>query len=209
LKYLSTKLLSHDDAANSLSLRDAFAARIAPILLTSPVLPSLSVLQRNLDELDIEGLETVSSSFFSGQGSSADLSSLLQPGSEDEWVAFTTSYADGARVAPQDMSSISTSEARRCVLATLLSGTFKDCSLLVSLPDKTIRIADTEPKPPRKLPEWAELDSQPTHTCLQPGVGVAKTPIDHHISVKMLSKDANAIVVTRVLVLTHFRFLWA
>jgi inositol-pentakisphosphate 2-kinase len=179
MKHLSTQLISLGAMAGPSDLRNAFTDRCALILLTSPVLPTLSHLQRYFDELDIEGLETVLSSYSSRQGTS-DLTSLLQPGSEDEWAAFATSHADRVGVAPQDMASISSSDTRQCVLATLLSGTFKDCSLLVSLPDKTVSVADTEPKPPRKLLEWAELDSH-----------IVRTYADVPAAQRRRCKDAN------------------
>jgi hypothetical protein len=145
------------------TLREAFASCFAPILLASPVLPALSRLQRTLDELDVEGLETVLSSFAAQQGSSAtsdNLTQLLRPGGDDEWAAFVATYQERSTLVPSDLSSITSSEARQSVLSCLLSGTFKDCSLLVSLEHGTVKVIDTEPKPPRKLPQWAELDSE-------------------------------------------------
>jgi inositol-pentakisphosphate 2-kinase len=149
------------------ALREAFAAHYTPILLTSAVLPTLSRLQRTLDELDIEGLQTILSSNFSPAADSSaitsDLASVLQPISVDEWAAFLNVYE--SRIAaetlpPDDLSSISTSEARFYVLASLLSGTFKDCSLIVSSTDDIVKVIDADPKLPKKLPGWTQLDAK-------------------------------------------------
>jgi inositol-pentakisphosphate 2-kinase len=154
----------------STTVHDAFAAYIASILLGSGVLPSLSRLQRTLDELNIEGLETLLGRFQSPEKSddiSPTVRDLLRQATVDEWAAFTALYEDrimDEEPTPADLSALTASDARYWVLSCLLSGTFKDCSLMISSTDHAVRVIDMDPKLTSKLPGWAKLDSQIVET---------------------------------------------
>jgi len=133
------------------------AALVRPLLRT-PVLHTLSQLQRNLDVLDIEGLSklwrlaesssslyrTTYSSFveqgLGGSGSEPPAtpigvnSPFLQISEPDisDWIDFLDAYL--APNKPEvDHSNPSPENLRYYLLAYLLSATFKDCSIIVKL----------------------------------------------------------------------------
>lgn len=134
-----------------------------PIIMSSSVLSSLSKVQRTLDELDIEGLTQLMRQFQDADGKPLpEVKGLLkQPGIE-EWGAFLARYQRRLSedlIWPEDLSVLTVDDARYHVLASLLSGTFKDCSLLIQVDQATLAVIDADPKLPKKLPGWAELDA--------------------------------------------------
>jgi inositol-pentakisphosphate 2-kinase len=167
-------------------LRDALAARLMPLLYVSPVLPALSRLQRTLDALDIEGVSALvqpafhaastAGSEYSDDEDEEEPENPLRPVSLEEWVAFRRRWQKDTRdgsVSPLDTVP-DEDDVRHHVLAALLAGTFKDCSLLVRVPlaatatatttsssdPPPIALVDLDPKRPGKLPRWAALDER-------------------------------------------------
>jgi len=111
----------------------------------------------------------------------------------DEWVEFVSTYlacesqsqsqSDSgsglpARVGQEDPEETiarirsNPDEIRYYTLAYLLSGTFKDCSVILRFPEReegseggeggkpTITAIDLDPKSITRLPKWAELDAE-------------------------------------------------
>lgn len=133
-----------------------------PVLLASPLLPTLARLQSSLDALDIEGL---SSQFgLRLDDSSAPPSPLLsaQPSLDDWklWLAMRSS--PGASSSPLI-----------AILSYLLSATFKDCSIFIRLAPSTdgsepyttsVKAIDLDPKPLNRLPKYYDLDRRIVQT---------------------------------------------
>ncbi|KZP01043.1 hypothetical protein CALVIDRAFT_464456, partial [Calocera viscosa TUFC12733] len=141
----------------------ALIDRLLPLLLASPILPTLRELQRTLDPLDIEGLSSLSHSLH------PDLplgTGQLQPDMR-EWTEFVDAYLAGR------VPECGEERLRYYVLAYTLGATFKDCSLIVRLPLargadtagetqqlQGVWVIDTGVKDVGKLAKWEELDRE-------------------------------------------------
>ncbi|KAH9857225.1 inositol-pentakisphosphate 2-kinase [Lenzites betulinus] len=159
------------------TLRDAFIDTLTPILLASPILPTLSRLQRTLDALDIEGLAALWARVH-------PLPSPLGEGMPDpdveEWARFveehdarTSAAAGGQSMAEPPATE---EELRYRALAHLLGASFKDCSLMIRLPPSssdaaaqeevekkataTVTVIDLDVKGVDRLAKWAALDRE-------------------------------------------------
>ncbi|KDQ14541.1 hypothetical protein BOTBODRAFT_109962 [Botryobasidium botryosum FD-172 SS1] len=177
-----------------------FISTVLPLLTSTPLLARLSTLQRTLDALDIEGLAALYSS-------PTSLKPLVNPASAaepglDEWADFVSTYLarhpefqsqlgdnkEGEEDDEDPEEKIARirshpAEIRYYTLAYLLSGTFKDCSVILRFPqtneddkgdpkedggdggddgpgEPTITAIDLDPKNIARLPKWAELDAQ-------------------------------------------------
>ncbi|PPQ98825.1 hypothetical protein CVT24_003379 [Panaeolus cyanescens] len=143
------------DHLEALSIRDAFAEALVQPLLKTPVLQTLSQLQRDLDALDIEGLSklwretessaplyrTTFSSFFERREGDAPpntpigVTSLFLDAPEpnmSDWIEFLDLYLSSAS-RELDHHNPRPENLRYYLLAYLLSATFKDCSVIVRL----------------------------------------------------------------------------
>ncbi|KAI0636645.1 inositol-pentakisphosphate 2-kinase [Trametes polyzona] len=142
-------------------LRDAFVGTLGTLLLASPVLRTLSRLQRTLDALDVDGLAALWERVRPGvpfgralnertgdEGAGEDV--LSEP-TIDDWVRFVDAYlarmddppapltasakddVDESPESPESPSGSRTTHAelRFRILAYLLSASFKDCSLIL------------------------------------------------------------------------------
>ncbi|KAF7295572.1 NmrA domain-containing protein [Mycena indigotica] len=121
--------------------KDRVVSSLLALLLESPVLRILSRLQRTLDALDIEGL--------------ASISDVSSPGPEptlDEWDAFISAYTLSPSAFPD--------QTRYHHLAHLLSATFKDCSVVVRIPEGTVTVIDLDVKSIARLGQWEKLDQK-------------------------------------------------
>jgi len=150
-------------------LRDYFVDTLLPLLVNTSVLRTLSSLQRSLDPLDIEGLAALwdrshpqSPSPMFGEGEP-------EP-TQDEWAHFveeylsrTASMADVGQLKPRP------GELRYYCLAYLLSATFKDCSIMITMPppvegggitQPSIKIIDLDVKSVSRLSKWQKLDQE-------------------------------------------------
>ena len=158
---------------------DRFAKTLFRPLIETPVLRMLSDLQCNLDMLDIEGLSKLwrlaessqlpemssSTSPCTPIGESSPFISSPEPTLSD-WVDFLDSYLSPTK-AKLDHSNPLPENLRYYLLAQLLSGTFKDCSIIIRLDflgstqeirPGSVSVIDLDPKRMDKLKGWEELD---------------------------------------------------
>ena len=168
---------------------DLFAKTLIRPLIETPVLRMLSDLQRNLDILDIEGLSKLwrlaessnplyRETFMSESpemststvpctpiGESSPFISSPEPTLSD-WIDFLDTYLSPTK--PKlDHSKPLPENLRYYLLAHLLSGIFKDCSIILRLDflrttneirAGTVSVIDVGPKRMDKLKGWEELD---------------------------------------------------
>ncbi|KAJ7766764.1 inositol-pentakisphosphate 2-kinase [Mycena metata] len=125
--------------------KEAVISALLPVLLDVPVLQTISRLQRSLDALDIEGL--------------AALCGLAPIGTQPT-IAEWTDFLDAYLAAPTTPPPPDATHLRYHVLAYLLSATFKDCSILVRIPDGTATVIDLDPKSVDRLCQWEQLDRE-------------------------------------------------
>ena len=129
------------------------------VLQHSGLFRTIADLQRAFDPLDIEGLQHLWSTL---QGTDIPLgANIPEPGIED-WSRFTSAYpAADLSDLPNAAGRGSTGLHALC-LAQLLSGTFKDCSVILrpdgDLENATAHVIDLDPKSVTKLSKWVELD---------------------------------------------------
>ncbi|KAJ7085641.1 inositol-pentakisphosphate 2-kinase [Mycena belliarum] len=123
--------------------KESLLSALLPVIMRTPVFRTLARLQRTLDPLDIEGVAAL----------------LAQaPGPEPfgrltlrDYRAFLPAYLGATP--PAD-------PVRFHVVAYLLSATFKDCSVILRVPDGTATVIDLDEKDPRRMRKWQELDWQ-------------------------------------------------
>ncbi|KAL5511328.1 hypothetical protein ACEPAH_4544 [Sanghuangporus vaninii] len=144
-------------------LMEGFVNTLLPLLTRTPVLQRIAHLQRSLDALDIEGLQSLHSiyaqaHFPDSPGTIAFLEDLFPDPSLDDWDHFVSAYKSQQLIANFDPEHL-----RHHAMAYLLSATFKDCSIMLHLgrnpgvPD-SITVIDLDPKSMKRLRKWAELD---------------------------------------------------
>ncbi|KAJ7024292.1 inositol-pentakisphosphate 2-kinase [Mycena alexandri] len=125
--------------------KEAVISALLPVLLDAPVLHTISRLQRTLDALDIEGL--------------ARLCGLAPIGTQPT-IAEWTDFLDAYLASPTTPPPADATHLRYHVLAYLLSATFKDCSVLVRVPNGTATVIDLDPKSVDRLRKWEQLDRE-------------------------------------------------
>lgn len=140
---------AHLDTPSLSDLLQPFVEALLPLLIETPLLSTLSRLQRTLDPLDIEGL----SKLWSHSHPGSPLGEGEPDPSLEEWDGFVRTY----------LSSGGTT-LRYSILAYLLSATFKDCSIILR-PGKdggkgTITAIDLDPKSVSRLTKWEALDQE-------------------------------------------------
>ena len=159
------------------SIRQAFITAVTRSLLASPVLNILSVLQRELDPLDIEGLAQLCQRAGGSPSSQSGARCLALPDPDiSDWVDFLNTYTSRDKL-QLDHANPSLEHLKYYMLAYLLSATFKDCSIFVrmdlldlSRPNRSeessssITVVDLEPKPMQKLAMWKKLDREIAQT---------------------------------------------
>ncbi|KAJ7217091.1 inositol-pentakisphosphate 2-kinase [Mycena pura] len=125
--------------------KEGLTSALLPVLINTPVLRTISRLQRTLDALDIEGLAALWG---------------CAPGGADptlaEWGDFISTYL----AAPAPSPPADPAHLRYHVLAYILSATFKDCSVIVRVPDGTASVIDLDVKDVGRLPRWERLDRE-------------------------------------------------
>jgi inositol-pentakisphosphate 2-kinase len=126
--------------------KEALLAALLPVLMGTPVLRTLSHLQRTLDPLDIEGFTTL-----------WETAQRPPLGPEPDIAEYST-FLDAYLSAPAP--PVNPANLRFYALAFLLSTTFKDCSVMVRVPDGTATVIDLDPKRLHHMQRWQELDSQ-------------------------------------------------
>ncbi|KAJ7461581.1 inositol-pentakisphosphate 2-kinase [Mycena latifolia] len=119
--------------------KEALLAALLPVLIETPVLSTLAYRQRTLDPLDIEGLAALL----------AQTGAPLGQPTPADYAAFLSDYLSGSPPAdPVRFHSIS----------YLLSATFKDCSVILRVPDGTATVIDLDAKRFDRVRKWQELD---------------------------------------------------
>lgn len=162
-----------DETSNLYALRTRFWALIGSLLTETPVLRTLSRLERNLDVLDIEGISKLWA--LSLEKSSED--TVVQDGvdgipeiganfpepSIDEWKHFVDQYLSTHN--HLDHSFPKLTNLRYYIFAYLLSATFKDCSIMLRTDQRhelgrkgAVTVIDLDPKSVRRLSKWEKLD---------------------------------------------------
>jgi len=134
-----------EDALTAKAAKEALTTALLPVLMNTPILRILSRLQRTLDALDIEGLAALS-----------DLASVGADPTIAEWAEFVSAYL----AAPAPPPPAETAHLRYHVLAYLLSATFKDCSVILRVPDGTATVIDLDPKSVDRLCNWERMDKE-------------------------------------------------
>ncbi|KAH7889535.1 inositol-pentakisphosphate 2-kinase [Phlebopus sp. FC_14] len=159
------QLLVPDDALGK-DLRDVFTAALLPLILQTPVLATISRLQRTLDALDVEGLSKLYAS--AALDAKNDLGSSTNP-SFDELQDFVASYHSS--YCAWDHSKPDPAHIRTYMTAYLLSATFKDCSIIIKVkhgeaasfraePIQSISVIDLDLKDMDRLARWTDLDRE-------------------------------------------------
>jgi inositol-pentakisphosphate 2-kinase len=185
---LTKELRSEDLTLDSPVLRDRFVSTIMPPLVNTPVLRTLSDLQRSLDVLDIEGLsrlwalshsqppDEISSTFDAAAEYLPPLGSTSAEPSIADWTAFVDEYIPSH--ASLDHTQPQTSNLRYYLLAYLLSATFKDCSIMVrvnqgqdsgttgEMRNNSVTVIDLDPKSIQRLRKWEKLDKEISESCI-------------------------------------------
>jgi inositol-pentakisphosphate 2-kinase len=173
-------------------LREVFTSALLPLLKGTPVLRIISKLQRTLDALDIEGLSNLWRIAHSSMspyhvhpasplptdpadvtllppiGAHSDLLLAEEPTILD-WTGFLDRYlslTDAQLNNPPPPENL-----RYCLLAYLLSATFKDCSIIIRLDPlqptlctpkiiqgDRVTVIDLDPKSMDRLQKWERLD---------------------------------------------------
>ena len=178
-------------------IRDAFTAALLPLLLDTPVLHTISTLQRTLDALDVEGLTALWARLRPAAASK------LGHGEADpdmaEWTRFVDAYL--ARHAPASQArdgdgdgpsgvvaeTEDEDELRYRLQAYLLSASFKGCSVILRMKpgqapgQGTITVIDLDVKSVDRLAKWAKLDREivdayrgiPPRDCVDAGAAPA------------------------------------
>ena len=132
-----------------------FVGALLPLLTGTPVLRIIAQLQRTLDPLDIEGLQSLHSM---SPTSETPIEELYPDPSLDDWERFVGRYKAQCPITDVDPELL-----QHHAMAYLLSATFKDCSIMLHLgrgsevPD-SITVIDLDPKSMKRLKTWAELD---------------------------------------------------
>ena len=140
---------------------------LLPILKSSPVLSRLKHLQSSLDPDDIEGLARIFSSY-TGQSlaeylaTHTETESLLSQPTAVEWSSFSEEWNDESTSLP-----LTDRQLRLRLMAFLLSATFKDCSVFLSLrpspagtTEAIVKVIDLDSKPMSRLPKYLKADQE-------------------------------------------------
>ncbi|EIW60279.1 inositol-pentakisphosphate 2-kinase [Trametes versicolor FP-101664 SS1] len=150
------------------ALRSAFINTLLPLLLHTPVLHTLSTLQRTLDALDIEGLAALWARMYPtiplGTGPAAHDPDMA------EWARFVSARAARGNQS-SDVVPETQEELHYRVAAYLLGASFKDCSIILRMPPRaaadagvgekgTVTVIDLDVKGVDRLPKWAALDRE-------------------------------------------------
>ncbi|KAF9246363.1 inositol-pentakisphosphate 2-kinase [Melanogaster broomeanus] len=177
------------------ALEDAFAAALLPFL-RSPLLETISNLQRTLDALDIEGLAKLHAI---AHPDASGLDSVVWDPSFEEWQDFIASY--GSDYCTWDHSKLCPEHIRAYLMAYLLSATFKDCSVIfrIQRPDASVQssvdaphaitIIDLDVKSMNRLGKWADLDRHIIQHCQALDATQRKPCVEEHSHVQSFASD--------------------
>ncbi|KAG9318637.1 inositol-pentakisphosphate 2-kinase [Chiua virens] len=147
-------------------VREAFVSALLPALQT-PVLDTLSNLQRSLDALDIEGIVRLHSMTHPG---AKELGAVGRNPTLKELQDFVASYR--SVYCALDHSQLSPEHLDTYLTAYLLSATLKDCSIIIRIHrsdisgkstnlndrSRSIFVIDLDLKSVDRFEQWAKLD---------------------------------------------------
>ncbi|TBU65493.1 inositol-pentakisphosphate 2-kinase [Dichomitus squalens] len=161
-------------------VRDALTSALLPLLLDTPVLRTLSTLQRTLDALDVEGLTALWARL--RPADAAELGEGEADPDVAEWTRFVDTYLSRHPPRPESASASEAQtqtrtragppaeadedELRYQLQAYLLSASFKDCSVILRMKpgqavgQGTITVIDLDVKGIDRLAKWAKLDRE-------------------------------------------------
>lgn len=158
------------DSTSASTVLQSIVSSLMPILRDSPVLSRLKHLQSSLDPDDIEGLAHTFStftqqSFDEYSASHTDPNSLLAQPTATEWTAFTKEWEMDKRSSTS--LPLTPERLRLHLMAFLLSATFKDCSIFITLrPSSTgtseaiVKVIDLDSKPMARLSKYLKADRE-------------------------------------------------
>ncbi|KAH7915302.1 inositol-pentakisphosphate 2-kinase [Hygrophoropsis aurantiaca] len=165
---LSTSLAA--ESSDSASLEGAFANAIIDLILESPVFQMISSLQQSLDPLDVEGVAKLymqehQIGFIDSKTSILGSDVIFDP-SLGEWEDFIDAFTN--QFPSWDHSNPQRDHLRHYLMAQLLSGTFKDCSVILQpqIPRTSldfmgkVTIIDLDVKGMSRLSKWQALDRE-------------------------------------------------
>lgn len=163
-------------------MKGAFVDALAPMLLGSPLLGTLSTLMRSLDALDVEGVEKLwkEAKHFPMAALSPPIAEDEDEPSLDDWEAFVDEYlVHGPYVGTgkrYDITHPREENLTYWLLSYLMSATFKDCSIMLRFPPGSLdgsgtflnpernvempllTAIDLDPKSMKRLQKWAAMD---------------------------------------------------
>ena len=154
-----------DDSEKS---EEVLVQRLGDLLASSPLVRRLKELQAQLDSLDIEGLGKL---LREREGISLlDLSAddVFKLGGEihiSEYEAFLENFSANHGGSTGNGRELSTRDA---IVSHLLSASFKDCSMIIQLPeggDPKAQLVDCDLKSISRLQRYAKLDRDLVETC--------------------------------------------
>ena len=158
---------SQQDAHSSMAgqnviLMNQFTRTLLPLVLKKPVLRIIANHQRNLDALDVEGLATLERAY-EARNDFQSFSFLKTEPTLEEWDTFVTKYLDTEFQKQLNHDSPDSENLHYYTMAYLLSGTFKDCSLIFKIGraggrPSTVTVIDMDTKSVTKMKKWADLD---------------------------------------------------
>lgn len=179
-----TSCLGLPEDADVETCRETFIARLLPALCTTPVIPILASLQRRLDAL--------------GEPLTLGASYPENEPTLEEWGAFAQRFQrDEVR-------------AEDAPLAYMLSATFKDCSMIIGLPDgkePVIKLVDLDVKSVSKFAYWIKLDKNISASYGQLDESERRICIDVMLSGRRSVVGYMIVAFTLASVLLSFAFL--
>ncbi|KAH7920689.1 hypothetical protein BV22DRAFT_1039549 [Leucogyrophana mollusca] len=167
MKLLSESLATEGELSH---LESSFTNAILDLLIDSPVLRTISYLQRSLDPLDIEGLATLCRRSHHTASELASTFSTLASGVPEpyfsDWEDFIHVFK--TRYSSWDHTVPNCDHLKHYLMAYLLSATFKDCSIILrpilpsgkSSSGGTVTIIDLDVKSMGSLAKWEKLDRE-------------------------------------------------
>ncbi|KAJ3999165.1 inositol-pentakisphosphate 2-kinase [Lentinula boryana] len=152
--------IAEENEVRELVVGTLHASLLQPESLT--LLKTLNRLQRTLDGVGIEGLASLWDKVYLGKKKFGE--GILQP-TLNEWKLFVDEYLEHQNSSVSSQAQPDEVHLRYHILSYLLSATFKDCSIMIKLPDlhhnsspPQITLIDLDSKPIQRLQKWLEQD---------------------------------------------------
>jgi inositol-pentakisphosphate 2-kinase len=151
-------------AGQNVILMNQFTRTLLPLILKKPILRIVANHQRNLDALDVEGLIALERTF-DARSDSHIFTYLKNEPTLEEWEAFVADYLNPEFQSKLNHDNPDPQHLHYYMMAYLLSGTFKDCSLMFKIgkagsKSGSVTVIDMDPKSITRLKKWAQLDKE-------------------------------------------------